>query len=216
MEVREGYKKTEVGVIPEDWETKPLGKEINVFRGGSPRPIQEYITTAQNGVNWIKIGDVGVGAKYIDTTEEKIKPEGISRSRPVNAGDLLLSNSMSFGRPYILRTSGCIHDGWLVLQDYQKKFIKDYLYYILSSSLVIDQYFSKAAGSSVLNLNKELVSSVVLPIPLIPEQKAIATALSDIDNLINSLTKLIDKKKNIKRGAMQELLKPKMNWAKVK
>ena len=206
MEVREGYKNTEIGVIPEDWETESLGEKINVFRGGSPRPIQDYITTAQNGVNWIKIGDVSVEAKYIDKTEEKIKPEGISSSRTVSVGDLLLSNSMSFGRPYILRVSGCIHDGWLVLQEYQKTFVKDYLFYILSSEIVINQYISKASGSSVLNLNKGLVSSVVLPIPPLPEQQAIAEALSDIDNLISSLTKLINKKKNIKQGAMHELL----------
>jgi type I restriction enzyme S subunit len=206
MEIREGYKKTEIGVIPEDWEAEAIEKEINVFRGGSPRPIQNYITTAQDGVNWIKIGDVGVGAKYIDNTEEKIKPEGISRSRMVTIGDLLLSNSMSFGRPYILRVSGCIHDGWLVLQDYQKTFAKDYLYYILSSELVINQYISKASGSSVLNLNKELVSSVILPVPPLSEQQAIAEALSDVDAVISSLTKLINKKKNIKQGAMQELL----------
>ena len=206
MEIRKGYKRTKVGIIPEDWETKPLGEEINVFRGGSPRPIQAFITTDQNGVNWIKIGDVRVEAKYIDNTEEKIKLEGVSHSRTVKVGDLLLSNSMSFGRPYILLINGCIHDGWLVLQDYQKSFIKDFLYYILSSKLVINQYISKAAGSSVLNLNREIVSSVVLPIPPLHEQRAIATALSDIDDLISSLTKLIDKKKNIKQGAMQELL----------
>lgn len=206
MEVREGYKRTEIGVIPEEWGIEYLGKKIEIYRGGSPRPIQNYITKSQNGVNWIKIGDVGVGAKYIDKTNEKIIPEGVSRSRRVNVGDFLLSNSMSFGRPYILQISGCIHDGWLVLQNYQGAFYQDYLYYILSSDIIINQYISKASGSSVLNLNKELVFSVVLPIPQLPEQQAIATALSDVDGLIGSLTKLINKKKNIKQGAMQELL----------
>jgi type I restriction enzyme S subunit len=206
MEVRKGYKRTEVGVIPVEWATEYLGKRIDIYRGGSPRPIQNYITRSENGINWIKIGDVGVGAKYIDKTDEKIVPEGVLRSRRVSTGDFLLSNSMSFGRPYILRISGCIHDGWLVLQNYQSSFIQDYLYYLLSSNIIIDQYISKASGSSVLNLNKELVASVMLLIPPNREQQAIASALSDVDNLINSLTKLIDKKKNIKQGAMQELL----------
>ncbi len=201
-----GNKQTEIGVIPEDWDVVQIGNAIGVYRGGSPRPIQQYIAKGSEGVNWIKIGDVSVGAKYIHETEEKIIPEGVKRSRKVNAGDFLLSNSMSFGRPYILSIEGCIHDGWLVLQDYQSSFNRDFLYYILSSQRVLNQYISKAAGSSVLNLNKELVSSVYLAKPVLWEQSAIATALSDVDSLISRLDALIKKKSLIKQGVMQELL----------
>ena len=204
--VPEGYKVTEVGVIPENWDTNLLGDIIVVYRGGSPRPIQDYLTTSNSGINWIKIGDVGIGAKYIEKTEEKIIPEGITRSRYVKPGDLLLSNSMSFGRPYILRTDGCIHDGWLVLKNYEETLESNFLYYLLSSDVVLQQYKSKAAGSGVLNLNKDLVNSVNLVVPPLTEQKSIAEALSDTDNLIQSLEKLIDKKKKIKQGAMQQLL----------
>lgn len=201
-----GYKLSEVGAIPYDWEVKELSSVIKVLRGGSPRPIESYLTTSPQGINWIKIGDVKDGAKYIEQTDEKIIPEGISRSRQVHSGDFLLSNSMSFGRPYILKIDGCIHDGWLVLQDYQDTFDREFLYYILGSELVIKQYLSKAAGSSVLNLNKELVSSVSLLTPKLPEQSAIASVLSDFDSLIQKTEKLIVKKKAIKQGTMQELL----------
>lgn len=201
-----GYKQTDIGVIPNDWDVNDLSSVINVYRGGSPRPIESYLTASPNGVNWVKIGDVKNGAKYIESTEEKIIPEGISRSRQVHSGDFLLSNSMSFGRPYILKIDGCIHDGWLVLQDYKDTFDREFLYYILGSEIVIKQYLSKAAGSSVLNLNKELVSSVRLLTPKLPEQSAIASVLSDIDSLIQKTEKLIAKKKAIKQGAMQELL----------
>lgn len=204
--VPEGYKVTGAGVIPENWDTNLLGDIIVVYRGGSPRPIQDYLTTSNSGINWIKIGDVGIGAKYIEKTEEKIIPEGITRSRYVKPGDLLLSNSMSFGRPYILRTDGCIHDGWLVLKNYEETLESNFLYYLLSSNVVLQQYKSKAAGSGVLNLNKDLVNSINLVVPPLTEQKSIAEALSDTDNLIQSIEKLIDKKKKIKQGAMQQLL----------
>lgn len=94
-----------------------LGDVLSVVRGGSPRPISAYLTSEADGLNWIKIGDVPSDGKYIDGTAEKILPSGASKTRLVKPGDFLLSNSMSFGRPYIVRIHGCIHDGWLALSD---------------------------------------------------------------------------------------------------
>lgn len=193
-------------MIPKDWDVVVLGEYSEISRGGSPRPIQDYLTSSCHGINWIKIGDVSKNAKYIFSTAEKIIPEGVSKSRTVFSGDLILSNSMSFGRPYILKTDGCIHDGWLVIQNYQSAFDKEYLYYCLGSEFIIQQYISMAAGSSVQNLNKDKVSAVIIAKPSIQEQAVIAEVLSDIDSLISSLQKLIEKKKAIKQGAMQELL----------
>ncbi len=205
--IPQGYKQTEIGVIPEDWELYKFGEKVSVYRGGSPRPITDYISKGNNGVNWIKIGDVKPGAKYINSTEEKIIPEGVSHSRAVHKGDFILSNSMSFGRPYILNIDGCIHDGWLTIQQYQETFDTNYLYYILSSSSIYKQYVSMASGSSVQNLNKEKVSKLSIPAPKTKkEQEKIAEVLSDMDELISSLEKLIAKKKAIKQGTMQQLL----------
>lgn len=206
MELKPGYKMTEVGVIPEDWEVKVLGDCSDIYRGGSPRPIEAYLTASSNGYNWIKIGDVQQNEKFIYRTEEKIIKEGVTRSRFVHKGDFLLSNSMSFGRPYILKIDGCIHDGWLVIQNYQPFFDSDFLYYLLCSEYILKQYKTKAAGSGVLNLNKELVSSIKIICPTIKEQQAIAAALSDVDELLNSLDQLIAKKKDIRLATMQELL----------
>ena len=192
--------------IPDDWSVITLGNYAQIFRGGSPRPIQAFLTTSDQGINWIKIGDVGEEDKFIKSTEEKIVPEGVSRSRMVFRGDLILSNSMSYGRPYIMNIEGCIHDGWLVIQKYDRVFDRNYLYYALSSSLTMKQYVAMAAGSSVQNLNKEKVSKVVLPCPGISEQKSIAEVLSDIDTLIIDLKKLIRKKKDIRQGTMQILV----------
>lgn len=192
--------------IPDDWSVITLGNYAQIFRGGSPRPIQAFLTTSDQGVNWIKIGDVSEEDKFIKSTEEKIVPEGVSYSRMVFRGDLILSNSMSYGRPYIMNIEGCIHDGWLVIQKYDRVFDRDYLYYALSSGLTMKQYVAMAAGSSVQNLNKKKVSKVVLPCPKISEQKSIAEVLSDIDTLIIDLKKLIRKKKDIRQGTMQMLV----------
>ena len=100
-------------LCPDGVEYKSLGEIALIVRGASPRPIKNFITDDEDGVNWIKIGDVLPGSKYITNTKEKITQAGADKSRFVKKGDFILSNSMSFGRPYILEIDGCIHDGWL-------------------------------------------------------------------------------------------------------
>ena len=126
--------------IPDSWVWVRLGTVLEIARGGSPRPIQQYLTTEPDGINWIKIGDTDKGGKYIYKTKEKIRPEGVTKSRMVHSGDFLLTNSMSFGRPYILKTDGCIHDGWLVLSNRFDCYSVDFIYYILSSPFAYYQF----------------------------------------------------------------------------
>ena len=95
----------------DDWEQRRFGDTVTIERGGSPRPISKYITNSEDGLNWIKIGDAPEEGNYITHTAEKILPEGLSKTREVHPGDLILSNSMSFGKPYIMEIDGCIHDG---------------------------------------------------------------------------------------------------------
>ena len=153
---------------------RKMGEVLQIARGGSPRPISEYITKSSNGVNWIKIGDASSSTKYIYETAQKIKPEGVSRSRMVYPGDFLLSNSMSFGRPYIMKTEGCIHDGWLVLRDSKGELDQDFLFYMLGSRFMYERFRQLAAGSTVQNLNSASVSSIEIPVPPIDFQKRIA------------------------------------------
>ena len=191
----------------EPWVEKKLGENATILRGGSPRPIEDYITDSQDGLNWIKIGDVKPDDKYFRKTAEKIKKEGLTKTRQVKKGDFILSNSMSFGRPYILDIDGCIHDGWLVIQDYQETYDMQFLYYVLCSDGVKDQYIAMAAGSSVLNLNKEKVANVIINAPTsLEEQSAIATVLSSMDEEISSLEAKREKYASIKQGMMQQLL----------
>lgn len=122
--------------LPEGWAWERLGNVSTIARGGSPRPIEDFLTDDKNGINWIKIGDTEKDGKYILHTKEKIKAAGLSKTRYVQSGDFLLTNSMSFGRPYILKTDGCIHDGWLVIGNIKTVFSQDYLYYALSSGFM--------------------------------------------------------------------------------
>ncbi len=172
----------------EGWEYKKLGEVCFIERGGSPRPIQQYLTDRADGLNWIKIGDAVEGSKYINSTKEKIKPEGLKKTRFIHKGDFILSNSMSFGKPYILGIDGCIHDGWLVIRDNNKIFDKSYLYYLLSSPNMYQEFKRLAVGGVVNNLNSNLVRNVVVPIPPLAEQERIVAEL-------DLLSSIIDKKK---------------------
>ena len=171
--------------IPDTWEWIKLGNVCVIARGGSPRPIKEYITTAENGINWIKIGDTEKNGKYISATAEKIKPSGVSKSRMVHAGDFLLTNSMSFGRPYILKVDGCIHDGWLVISQTKEVFDQDYLYWLLSSNYAYMQFCGKVSGAVVKNLNSDKVANSVFPLPPLAEQKRIVAKIEELLPLID-------------------------------
>jgi type I restriction enzyme S subunit len=166
--------------IPESWEWIKLGTVCTIARGGSPRPIKDFITTAEDGVNWIKIGDTEKDGKYIYSTAEKIKPSGVSKSRLVHAGDFLLTNSMSFGRPYILKVDGCIHDGWLVISQAKEVFDQNYLYWMLSSGYAYSQFCGKVSGGVVKNLNSDKVANSVFPLPPLAEQKRIVAKLEEL------------------------------------
>ncbi|UTC64718.1 restriction endonuclease subunit S [Treponema sp. OMZ 788] len=166
--------------VPEGWAWCRLGVVADIARGGSPRPIEDFITDKKNGINWIKIGDTVPESKYIISAKEKIKPEGKKHSRFVHAGDFLLTNSMSFGRPYILKIDGCIHDGWLVFADIIKYLLKDFLYYALSSKYIYNSFSLVAAGSTVKNLKADTVKQVLFPLPPLLEQKRITTNIEAI------------------------------------
>lgn len=171
----------------EKWKAVEIGNFCDIKRGGSPRPIRDYMTEESDGLNWLKIGDVPKGSRFIFKTTGKIKKEGLNMTTLVNDGDFILSNSMSFGRPYIMKLSACIHDGWLALKDISPEVSKDFLYYLLSSEIVQAKFRSISAGSGVLNLKKETVSKVVLQIPSLSEQKRIAQLLTAADDEIDKL-----------------------------
>lgn len=174
------YQKNKHFEIPNTWELCKLGTISKIARGGSPRPIKDYLTNDADGINWIKIGDTTKEGKYINSVKEKIRPEGVKKSRMVHKGDFLLTNSMSFGRPYILNVDGCIHDGWLVISPIGEAYTSDFLYYLLSSSFAYEQFTNVASGGVVTNLNSDKVADTIFPLPPLAEQKRIVSKIEFI------------------------------------
>ena len=189
-----------------DWEQRKFSELVQIERGGSPRPIDDFITDAPNGLNWVKIGDAPTQGNYITKTAEKIRLEGLSKTREVHPGDLILSNSMSFGKPYIMGIDGCIHDGWLLIRNTYGVFDLTFLCHLLGTPQMLSQYRSLAAGSTVNNLNKELVGNTVVTIPSITEQRVLGDYLEQLDNLITLHQRKLDEMKKQKKALMQLLL----------
>ena len=199
--------------IPEDWTPIKLKHTSNIVRGGSPRPIEAYLTDG-TGYNWIKIGDTLKGNKYIKSTKQKIISEGLSKTRYVKKDTLLLTNSMSYGEAYILDIDGCIHDGWLAFSDYQNA-NKEYLYYCLISDFCKNQFGSIVDGGVVSNLNIEKVKNAMVLLPPPTEQQQIANFLdrkcTAIDTAIKKTKKSIEKLEEYKKAVITKAVTKGLN-----
>ena len=165
--------------LPEGWAVEKLGSIVVVERGSSPRPIKKYLTDDMDGVSWVKIGDATKSIKVITETKEKITKEGAKKSRFVDVGDFILTNSMSYGHPYIMGIQGYIHDGWFVLR-LPKEINSGFFYYLLSSPNLARQFELLAVGGVVKNISGDLVKKAELPIPPLNEQIRIANKLDSL------------------------------------
>lgn len=173
------------------WKSYTLGELVTIDRGSSPRPIKDYITTDENGVNWIKIGDTKEGEKYIRSTKERITREGSKKSRKVTPGDFILSNSMSLGRAYIVEIEGYVHDGWFILR-LPENIDKNYFYYLLSSSQLQTQFSSLAVGGVVQNIRSELVKQAIVNIPPLQEQAEIVRRVEQLFAYADTIEKQVN------------------------
>ena len=204
--------------VPNGWEWCRICHVAEIARGGSPRPIKEYLTDATDGINWIKIGDTEKDSKYITSVKERIKQSGVSKSRMVHKGDFLLTNSMSFGRPYITQVDGCIHDGWLVISLIEQSYRQDFFYYLLSSGYAYSQFAKRVAGAVVQNLNSEKVAISLFPLPPYKEQNRIVQKIKDLLPLVEKFGNdktLLDKlnadiNTRLKKSILQEAIQGKL------
>lgn len=189
-----------------EWDLKLFSKFIKLDRGSSPRPIQEYLTQDESGVNWIKIGDTKNAVNsIINQVEEKITSIGAQKSRRVEKGELILANSMSFGKTYELAIEGCIYDGWFVLRKYEKHFIKQFLLQMLNSDYMQNQYKRLSAGGIVQNISSDIVYNSQLFHTSISEQQKIASCLSSLDELITANREKLEALQAHKKGLIQNL-----------
>lgn len=203
--------------LPQGWKWKSLGEIFNIERGSSPRPIKEFLTDKEDGINWIKIGDIK-NQKYLYKTEEKIIQEGLKKSKLVIEGDLLVSNSMSFGKPVIVKLQkGAIHDGWLLLKE-KMNLNKEYFYYLFSSNFMYSFLSYQASGSTVKNLNIDKLKQIEIPLPPLKEQERIVGILDEsfakIDESIKILEQDLLNLDELMQSALQKAFNPLKDNAK--
>ncbi len=206
----EGYKVTEVGIMPDDWEVKKLGEVLNNPKLGGNYSNSTSITQYP----LIKMGNISRGSILVDKIEfieEGIKPSKLHR---LKYGDVLFNtrNTLDLvGKVGIWKDElpEAYYNSNLLLLDFHKSFVAStfFMNYVLNIKSSIVQLRNVATGTtSVAAIYSRDLYKILVPLPPKPEQKSIAEALSNTDNLIISLEKLIDKKKKIKQGMMQQLL----------
>jgi Restriction endonuclease S subunits len=164
-----------------EWKYEKFSNLCDIVRGGSPRPINEWL--ASEGIPWVKISDVSrSGTRYISCTNEFIKPAGKLKSRTVYPGDLILSNSATPGIPMFMNIEACIHDGWLLLRNF-RGLDKLFCFYLLKNER--NKLVNQGNGSVFTNLKTEILKEHYVRIPPLSEQKAIAHILGSLDDRSN-------------------------------
>jgi len=216
MVIKEGYKQTEIGIIPNDWVIKTISEFTTPVRGGSPRPAGDPKYFNGNFIPWLTVAsltNIPISQIFVSETENYLTEAGSFLSRILDKETLIIANSgATLGVAKLLSIKCCANDGIAALLDFDKNISKFYVVYFINTKI---KYLREvvATGNGQPNLNTDLIGKIQIPLPpTLTEQTAIATALSDTDGLITSLEKLIAKKRNIKQGAMQQLLQPKDGW----
>ena len=175
-----------MGGVSMEWKEVRLGDVCSIQRGASPRPIQKFIS--KEGMPWVKIADAtGISSRYISSTSEYIIKEGISKSRIVHPGDLIVSNSATPGLPKFMAIEACVHDGWLIIRDLDG-IDKVFLYYVFIN--IRRRLSNQANGSVFMNLKTDIVKDFVIKLPTLDDQRRIASILSSLDQKIELNNKI--------------------------
>ena len=188
------------GNQPSGWTNAPLGSFVEIKRGGSPRPIQNFLS--DSGFRWLKISDVtSLSSPFVLEIKEHIKEEGLRKTVFLHAGELVLSNSATPGIPKILDVDTCIHDGWLYFP--KSELSKYYLY--LFFKRIRQELVSLGNGSVFTNLKTDILKAF-------PVTKADETTLKEFDALVAPLfdAMLNADRENFKLAVMRDSLLPKL------
>lgn len=186
---------SELGMIPKGWKVKKVEEVTKIIRGASPRPIQDYIR--DEGIQWVKISDASSSnTRFISSTKEFIKEEGRNKSREVKVGTLILSNSATPGIPMIMKIDACVHDGWLIFNEF-REITKEYMFHFLTENRV--GILSLSNGSVFRNLKTDILKNYKIIVPSsdvvarVDEIfKSINNSIDNIENQITTLAKLRD------------------------
>ena len=209
MELKLGYKQTEVGVIPKEWDVKKLGELGKVVRGGSPRPAGDPRYFNGTFIPWLTVAsltNIPINQLFVSDTLGKLTEEGAKHSRTLQQGTLVIVNSgaKTLGVAKVLSITCCANDGIAALVDQSDGDKRFLCYYLNSQTKRLREVV--AAGNDQLNLNTDRISLIAVPFPKDNEQRTIAGALEDVDALIGALDQLIGKKRDLKQAVMQQLL----------
>jgi len=221
MEVKPGYLHTDVGVIPDDWSLMTYG---DVFNFLSTATYSRSELTEGDDVKYVHYGDIHTKWDgYLDFSEEYLPTLESGKTKAyhlIKEGDIIMADASEdyggVGKSVEVKNIGNnkaisgLHT--FLLRDNNEVFVNGFKGYIHCNEIIKKQFYRYATGLKVFGISKNILKSIQIPVPPKAEQTAIATALSDADALIQSLEKLIAKKRLIKQGAMQKLLKPKEGW----
>ena len=164
--------------VPKGWEVKELGSLMTIKRGGSPRPIKDFIS--DKGLNWVKISDATAEDNpFLFSTKEYIKSEGLSKTVLLNKGSLILSNSATPGLPRFLELDACIHDGWLYFSDI-KSLTQEYLYFFFLN--IRKDLVAQGNGSVFTNLKTDIVKAQKA---IVPDERAICYFDKQVKSIMN-------------------------------
>jgi len=186
-----------------EWVESTLGKIANIVRGASPRPISDpKWFELESNIGWVRISDVTSSKRVLSDTTQKLSNLGILNSRYVSADNLIMSICATVGRPIVTKIDVCIHDGFVVFENLKAS--QSFIFYLLCE---LEKWWGDMGQTgSQMNLNTEMIKSKEIRLPSLPEQTAIASVLSDMDNEIEALEARLDKLRDIKQGMTQVLL----------
>ena len=191
----------DINVNDKGWDIQPLGELCTIVRGGSPRPIEKYLG---GDIPWIKIGDATDGENiYLHSTKEHIIQAGVSKSRMVKAGSLIFANcGVSLGFARIITFDGCIHDGWLAMEDIDERLDKVFLLQALNQ--MTDHFRRIAPAGTQPNLNTAIMKAYKQIIPPVELQREFIAFVEQTDKSKLAIQQSLDKLETLKKALMQK------------
>ena len=191
----------DINVNDKGWDIQPLGNLCTILRGGSPRPIEQFLGGT---VPWIKIGDATEGESiYLNSTKEHIIQEGVKKSRLVKAGSLIFANcGVSLGFARIITFDGCIHDGWLALEDIDERLDKVFL--LQSLNQMTEHFRAIAPAGTQPNLNTAIMKAYMQILPPLSMQKEFIAFVAQVDKLKVAVQKALDEAQLLFDSLMQK------------
>lgn len=191
----------DINTNDKSWDSQPLGELCTIVRGGSPRPIENFLG---GDIPWIKIGDATKGENiYLHSTKEHIIRDGAKKSRMVKSGSLIFANcGVSLGFARIITFDGCIHDGWLAMEDIDVRLDKVFLLQALNQ--MTDHFRKIAPAGTQPNLNTAIMKAYIQIIPPMELQKEYIAFVEQTDKSKLTIQQSLDKLEVLKKALMQK------------